>query len=258
MSDTRVDLHDELPTHPRTGLRALGIGKRGPIWPIAGGSGEDEEDDEDEGSDDGEDDEDGEDDPFEGLDAEQLKDVARKLAKSNNTAKEQAKSWRLFAQGKSETAPDGRKRTPKADDEDEAEKGTKAKGSKTLTRAEVREMMEEAEDAARQTALEAVLPAAAEVALKAAGIKLPKDADSAERRLSRVLRLLDTDDVTIANGKLTGLDDAVDTLKREFPEYFGETRRKVGEPGNRGGGGRDGAKPKSTTEQQAAALFGRR
>lgn len=28
----------DLPIHPRTGLRAIGIGKRGPIWPIAGGS----------------------------------------------------------------------------------------------------------------------------------------------------------------------------------------------------------------------------
>lgn len=27
-----------LPTHPRTGLQAIGIGKRGPIWPVMGGS----------------------------------------------------------------------------------------------------------------------------------------------------------------------------------------------------------------------------
>ena len=27
-----------LPVHPRTGLTALGIGKRGPIWPVKGGS----------------------------------------------------------------------------------------------------------------------------------------------------------------------------------------------------------------------------
>jgi len=31
---------DDMPIHPRTGLRAIGIGKRGPIWPIMGGSGE--------------------------------------------------------------------------------------------------------------------------------------------------------------------------------------------------------------------------
>ncbi|MGY1896195.1 hypothetical protein [Nocardia gipuzkoensis] len=29
-----------LPVHPVTGVRALGIGKRGPIWPVMGGSGE--------------------------------------------------------------------------------------------------------------------------------------------------------------------------------------------------------------------------
>lgn len=36
MSDTTITL----PVHPVTGLRALGIGKRGPIWPVLGGSGE--------------------------------------------------------------------------------------------------------------------------------------------------------------------------------------------------------------------------
>jgi len=30
--------NNELPIHPTTGLRAIGIGKRGPIWPIMGGS----------------------------------------------------------------------------------------------------------------------------------------------------------------------------------------------------------------------------
>ncbi|SFO59902.1 hypothetical protein [Amycolatopsis rubida] len=29
-------MNTDLPVHPRTGLRAVGIGKRGPIWPIAG------------------------------------------------------------------------------------------------------------------------------------------------------------------------------------------------------------------------------
>ncbi|MFE7717493.1 hypothetical protein ACFU44_00400 [Nocardia rhizosphaerihabitans] len=29
-----------LPVHPVTGVRALGIGKRGPIWPVIGGSGD--------------------------------------------------------------------------------------------------------------------------------------------------------------------------------------------------------------------------
>lgn len=36
MKDTRIPL----PKHPVTGLTALGFGKRGPIWPVLGGSGE--------------------------------------------------------------------------------------------------------------------------------------------------------------------------------------------------------------------------
>ncbi|MBF6189432.1 hypothetical protein [Nocardia farcinica] len=36
MSDTTITL----PVHPVTGLRAIGFGRRGPIWPVLGGSGE--------------------------------------------------------------------------------------------------------------------------------------------------------------------------------------------------------------------------
>lgn len=32
------DTNDDLPFHPRTGLQAIGIGKRGPIWPQMGGA----------------------------------------------------------------------------------------------------------------------------------------------------------------------------------------------------------------------------
>lgn len=39
-----MTLADELPTHPRTGLRALGLLRDGqPIWPVLGGSGEDDD-----------------------------------------------------------------------------------------------------------------------------------------------------------------------------------------------------------------------
>ncbi|MFC8531929.1 hypothetical protein [Nocardia sp. NPDC057227] len=41
---------DDLPIHPTTGLRALGIGRRGPIWPIIGAS-EDHDPDEPAGDD---------------------------------------------------------------------------------------------------------------------------------------------------------------------------------------------------------------
>lgn len=36
--DMGVQVFDLYPTHPITGLKALGIGKRGPIWPVMGGS----------------------------------------------------------------------------------------------------------------------------------------------------------------------------------------------------------------------------
>lgn len=54
-----------MPVHSRTGLRAIGVGRRGPIWPVAGGAeddvdgeGSDSDSDDDEESDDSDDDSD--------------------------------------------------------------------------------------------------------------------------------------------------------------------------------------------------------
>ena len=47
MKDTRIPL----PIHPTTGLTALGVGKRGPIWPVLGGNGEGDGDTGDKGGD---------------------------------------------------------------------------------------------------------------------------------------------------------------------------------------------------------------
>lgn len=57
MNSTVLALNDVLPRHPRTGLRAVGWSRRGPVWPILGGA-EDDSDDgqEDDDSDDGDED----------------------------------------------------------------------------------------------------------------------------------------------------------------------------------------------------------
>lgn len=44
-------MYDNLPRHPVTGLRALGHTRRGPIWPVIGGSGENDGDTGDAGAD---------------------------------------------------------------------------------------------------------------------------------------------------------------------------------------------------------------
>lgn len=55
------DVSPDLPVHPATGLRAIGIGRRGPIWPVLGGAPDDDadgDDDQDDADGDGDDDQD--------------------------------------------------------------------------------------------------------------------------------------------------------------------------------------------------------
>jgi hypothetical protein len=52
-----------------------------------------------------------------------------------------------------------------------------------------------------------------------------------------------------------GLDAALRDVRKQYPELFKGTRVRT--PGNAGGGGRRTTKPRSATELQAAAAFGK-
>jgi hypothetical protein len=133
---------------------------------------------------------------------------------------------------------------------------------------------------ANETALAKYKPIAAKgelkAALMAAGLRTvddngdPLDSEVLAKRLKRITRLVDFDQIDIdADGDVTGLDDQIDEIKADYPELFGRPAPKdppkpKPRPGPRGGARADGAdrrpepdKPKTTAERIAAGLAGR-
>lgn len=275
MSDTLVH---PWKIDPRTGLALRAVfmrpPRRGevgeqPVWPIMGASEDDpgDDDDEDDGvpdpdeldDEDDDDEDDDEDDPWAGKSEADLKAELRRLSGAHGKAKTQAQRWREFAQGKTDTAPDGTKRTaPKP-----APKTDPKTKSGALTRADLEAAVEEARNEARAETREATIRTTARAELRAAGLSLPSDPEESKAVIARAVRLLDLDDVSVEDGEVVGLDDAIADLKRMLPGMFkagspngNGGRRKAPNPGNTGGGKGGAGKPKTATEQQAALIFG--
>jgi hypothetical protein len=82
--------------------------------------------------------------------------------------------------------------------------------------------------------------------------------EKGESRLSRLLKLVDMDGLDVGDdGSVSGLEAAIDDLRRDYPELFSAPARK---PKVRPTGAPRPAapeKPKSTAEQHAARLLGR-
>lgn len=201
---------------------------------------------------------DDEDDPWEGKSETELKAELKRLSGSNSKAKSQAQRWRQFAQGKTDTAPDGTKRTKPVADKDTVKPKPGA-----LTRADLEAAVEEARNQARAENQAAAITTSARAELRAAGLTLPKDSDEAKETIARAVRLLDLDAVTLEDGEVVGLDDAIADLKRLLPGMFKpgapappNGRRPAPNPGNTGGGKGGSGKAKTATEQQAAGIFG--
>ena len=79
-------------------------------------------------------------------------------------------------------------------------------------------------------------------------------------RVARAVGLLDLDELDLDDEGLDGIDEAIDDLRKEWPELFARQRRQhrdsiVGEGDRDGKGARQ--KPKTASEKAAAQLLGR-
>jgi hypothetical protein len=140
----------------------------------------------------------------------------------------------------------------------------KARGDETEHEKALREAREEGEKRYRQplvrTAARSALVEAGALAFLQDEKEPESDAarEKGESRLSRLLKLVDTENLDVdEDGSVSGLDAAIDDLRRDYPELFSAPARKpkvrpTGAP-------RQAApeKPKSTAEQHAARLLGR-
>lgn len=242
-----IDPRDGLP------LRSLGVRKDGrAIWPIMGAA-EDEDDDDDDGvtgddagkGGDEDDEDDGDEDPWAGKSEAELKTELAKLKAAGDRTRREAEAWRKKATGK--VAPPPKPKTAPVP----------ANKNGTFTKEELDAQREEAREDGRSGLMPTLIRTAAEGRLERAGLSLPEDGDAREAKLTRVIKLIDTDTVEVDdNGRLIGLDDAVDALKADYPELF-KGKARAPRPGNTSGGKGTGGKPKTATELQMEHAFGR-
>lgn len=241
MRTTTVDVlfvHSTL-RDPKTGERlpALGFGKRGPIWPMLGGSGEDEDPEGDDEDDDGGT---GDDDP-------EKKPEDKKPGDGKKTGKtfDEAYVKKLRDEAaSSRTQHTALKTTLDAINaalNPDAKKGDKADPTKLA------EQLAARETALRETTVEnAVLKAAPRN-----GADGPALTDS--REFMRKVNALDPADEKFA----TKVADAIKKAVTDNPRYAATTGpRKSGGPIPNGGGG-NGGKPTNLTDAIAAGLAAR-
>lgn len=197
-----------------------------------GSSDADDEDDDDE--DDEDDDEDDEDeDPDEGKTDEELraelKSTREKLTRASNTAGKRRKQLREERERKAAPAPKGKKTD---DDDDKPDLDT---------------IREEAKREGEKAGIDRAKKSEARAALISAGVSA--------HRVARVVGMLDLDDLDLDDDGLDGIEDAIDELKKDVPEFFAKTRKRresVAPGGDRDG---DGSRKKElTTSQRQAAL----
>jgi len=184
---------------------------------------------------------------FEAPDKETWSKTTEALSKANN----EAKKWRLRAQGKDEkwSVPGWQKAVPEdTEDDDQAKKPVRRQ-----PKVNEEQIRREAEEAALAKAKPGLVKAAAKDAFKAAGLLLPDKGDGSSA-INRAFKLLDMDSVDVDDdGDVTGIDDAIKAVKREYPELFA---RKGARAVNAGAGSSsDGAGGQTKTSASRLAAF---
>lgn len=253
-----LGVRQELPVHPFTGVRAIGVLPSGrPVWPVLGGAPEEDEDEEgdegeaagedgqDEGQEEGEAEEESEGDA-DGEEAEEGKKPAKKKAEETVSRSELTKAIKARQDAKAQLR------------EAKAELAKLKQENETSAEKAAREAREAAEAAAEKR----YKPIAIRAALLEAGVKSAK--------VKGALKLLEMADIEVdGDGEVTGLDDQLDGLKEEWPELFaspeseggGERERRRASVGSRSVDGADKERkkrPLTASERQAAQLLGKR
>lgn len=208
----------------------------------------DEEDDEDEDDDDPDEDEDDEDDDdLADLTEDELKAELRKtrdrLSKASGSASKKRKQLRdLRAKGAASAKPAAKKPAGKKDDEDAPDLDA---------------IRAAAESEANTKANERIVKAEARGALKAAGIP--------GAQVGRLVGMLKLDEVDIDDdGEVDedSLDEAIEALRKDWPQLFTDKEKKTPRTRVAGAGDRDGKggtrKKYTATERQVAAALGKK
>ena len=190
-------------------------------------------------------DDDDEPDDLADLSDEELRDELRKTRESLSKASGSSKSKRDRIK---------KLQAEKADLEGRLSKPTKRGDDEDDDKPDLDSVRAAAKAEARAEADARIVKAEARGALASAGV--------AKERVARAVGLLDLKGIDVDDdGEIDGLDDAIDALKKDWPELFPAERKRrasvAGDDDRDGTAGRRGKGKPSTDELQAAALLGR-
>lgn len=186
---------------------------------------------------------------YEPPDRDRWTQTTEALTKANN----EAKKWRLRAQGKDEkwAVPGWQKAAEETEEEDEKPQAKPKR--KLVDEAAIRR---EAEEAALARTKPGLVKAAAKDAFRSAGLLLPEKGDS-NPALARAFKLLDLDSVDIDDdGDVSGVEEAVKAVKRDFPELFARKGARAVNAGAGSNGDGAGQKPAASATKLAAIIRG--
>jgi hypothetical protein len=197
----------------------------------AAGSESDEDDEDPKGAAGAESDEDDEDDDDEDAvlatltpaQAKLFTSVTEKLTKANASARNRRLALQALRKGQTATGAKTGPPKPNAPKVGEGKPGAPAAFDPEAFKAELIAAFKGEQDAGKAQST-------AEKALKRAGLILPDDEDAADRKIQRVMRMLDLDGVA-----LDEIADEVEDLKADNPELFGKVKKKRPAAGGVGG-----------------------
>jgi hypothetical protein len=210
----------------------------------AGTESDDDEDDEDQNdgagveSDEDDDDEDSEEEIIASLSPAQAKlfnSMTERLTKANASSRRRRLALREIRKGQGAPA------NAKTDPPKKSENGKSSDFDPEKFRAELLAEFRGQQEAGR-------VQTAAEKALRRAGLVLPRDEDAAERKMQRVMRMMDLDGLT-----LDEVQDEVEDLKADNPELFVRQVKKRPAAGGVAGPARVSSASKPSS--QVAELF---
>ena len=209
----------------------------------ASGSSKSNDDDGDDDDDDDEDDDEDDDDPDAEKTEDELRDelraVRRSLAKANGQSAKRRKALRERERELEEARKPKPKKSGKADDDDDGP--------------DLDTIRHEAKAEGEKTGTLRAKKAEAKAALLGAGVN--------PARVVKAVGLLDLDDLDLDDDGLDGVDDAIEDLRKEWPELF--AKKRVKRESTAGTQDRDGeresrrGKAKTASELAAAKLLGR-
>lgn len=162
----------------------------------------------------------------------------------------EAKKWRLRATGKDP------KWVPRTPEKDTSSNGSGAvSGAKEEPKVDVAAERRKAEEETAAKYKAPLVRTASRAAFQEAGLVLPATKSQRDAAFNRVMKLIDLDEIDVDDdGSISGVEDQVKAIKRDYPELFTKKGGKAIDAGA-GSGANAGQEPRTKSADKLAKML---